>query len=385
MRIDHTRLKCSWRVTGILFLITAGPAAAQAELRQGEFLSDQAAKLELESFAALYTDAEGWRERANDIREGILAGAGLSPLPPRTPLNPILHSKRSYEGYAVENVAFESVPGVFVTGSLYRPVGRTGPFPAILSPHGHWKNPGDYGRYRADMQYRAATLARMGAVVLTYDMVGYGDMRDVGWVQKHPNTLALQLWNSMRAVDFLIGLDDVDADRIGATGASGGGTQTFLLTAVDDRIAVSVPAVQVSAHFFGGCVGESGMPIHVRESHVTNNVEIAALAAPRPMLLISDGDDWTRNTPLVEFPYIQRVYRLMGAQADVENAHFPDEGHDYGVNKRQPMYHFFAKHLGLDSRATDESAVTIEAPEQLRVFDKTHPLPAHAVLSNIDD
>jgi hypothetical protein len=177
-------------------------------------------------------------------------------------------------------------------------------------------------------------------------MVGYGDNKQT---QTHEDPLALQIQtrNSIRVVDYLVSRKDVDPARIAVTGASGGGTQSFILTAVDNRIAVSVPCVQVSAHFFGGCVCESGMPIHKNGSFQTNNVEIAALAAPRPMLIISDGADWTRNTPLVEFPFIRSIYALFALENRVENAHFADEKHDYGFNKRQAAYRFLAKHLKL--------------------------------------
>ncbi|MHC4519673.1 MAG: alpha/beta hydrolase family protein [Planctomycetota bacterium] len=334
---------------------------AEPVLCQGDYQTEEQAKEQLARFASTYTNLRQWQARAGKIRKAILQGAELDPLPRKRPLNPIVHSLRRHAGYTVENVAFESLPSVFVTGSLYRPTTGEAPFPAVLCPHCHASRPEDYGRFREDQQKRCATLARMGAIVFSYDMVGWGDWKNAGWSHRRPKVLKLQLWNSIRSVDFVLTLADVDPKRIGVTGCSGGGTQSFMLTAVDDRIAVSVPAVMVSAYFFGGCDCESGITIHKTAAHETSNVEFAALAAPRPQLLISCGGDWT-------------------------------EGHDYGYSKRVPAYRFLAKHLGLSlskvsgpDGAIDESFVTIEKQEDMYAFSDEHPRPAHAVRPEVSE
>ncbi|OIN58714.1 alpha/beta hydrolase family protein [Arsenicibacter rosenii] len=357
---------------------------ARTDLCQGAYFTEAQGDSALKAFAKTYHDKKSWEKRAALIRQGIREGMGLPDKPNFAPLKPIRHSVRQMNGYTVENVAFESVPGFYVTGNLYRPTNSKGKTAGILCTHGHLGTMDS--RFRDYVQQRCATLARMGAVVFTYDMLGYSDSKQTE--HKIPNALKLQTLNSLRAVDFLVSLPDVDPKRIAVTGESGGGTQSFILTALEPRIAVSVPVVMVSAHFFGGCTCESGMPIHKRPTHQTSNAEIAALAAPRPMLLVSDGKDWTKNTPDVEYPYIKNIYRFYHADDRIENVHLPTEGHDYGPNKREAAYRFLARHLKLNLNRVltdgriDEAPNSVLTAADLQVFDSNHPRPANAIIGN---
>ena len=384
-------------ISGLLLLVVLpanGQPAGKVEkastnmLCQGNYFTEQEGKAFLETQRKTYTAQADWKKRAELIREHILKGVGLEKFPRKCKLNAIIGEKRLFDGYQVQNVAFESLPGVYVTGSLYIPTVSKGKLPGIISPHGHWSKPGDVGRYRPDAQKRFAAFARMGAMVFAYDMVGYGQMEEFGWKHEHPEVLKLQLWNSIRCLDFILEMG-ADPEKIACTGASGGGTQTFLLAAVDQRVKVSVPVVMVSAHFFGGCVCESGMPIHKDIGYQTNNVEIAACAAPRPMLLVSDGGDWTKNNPVVEMSHLKYIYQLYGKADLVQNVHLPNDKHGYDLHKREAVYPFLAKYLGLDvtkainpDGTAKEEMITIEDQKALYPFDEKHPFPASAIRTN---
>jgi uncharacterized protein len=327
----------------------------------------------LQRCAASWSTRAEWENRAASLRRQILGP--LYPWPAQTALNPIYREKLSREGYTVQPVAFESMPGFYCCADLYLPANVSGKHPAIIRAHGH----GATGRYGTQQQ--CAAMARMGAVVLSISMVGYNDCKQycLEHTKEHepgPAVATLQLLNLIRAVDFLSALPEVDKENLNITGESGGGTQTFMLAAIDDRIKISIPVVMVSAGHTG-CLCEKGPAGLVPD--VTNHAEIAALHAPRPQLVVSDGKDWTKNVPVLEFPYIKHVYEIMGAGDAVENVHLANEGHDYGPSKRAAAYAFFIKH-GVLNGTPDENVVK-DSDEALSVFNEKTPLPATALQS----
>ncbi len=391
----------------LIILLNCCTQNTEPVLRQGDYYTEEQGLAELKKMESMYNDSEQWEARKKLLRENILKGLDLAPMPAKTPLNPVTGSKRIYEGYSVENVYFESMPGYYVFGNLYRPLDNSRKYPGILSPHGHFEGDtlGDWGRFRPDQQKRCASFARMGAVVLSYSMYGWGgeaarqidslaiiekpDRERISKLHGVPIALTIQTLSSIRALDYLETLPDVDMNRIAVTGASGGGTQTFLLAAIDDRVSVSIPVVMVACHFFGGCNCESGLPIHESKKHFTNNAEIAAMIAPKPLLMISDGADWTKNEPVVELPFIKRIFEFYNSGENVANVHFPDGVHDYAFEKRVPVYHFLSKHMGMDIRSItasdgtiDESRSIVEKATDLLSFTSDKSFPSGALIGS---
>lgn len=366
---------------------------------------------------------EAWLVRAEKIRRRILVSCGLWPMPARPAVEPTIHGKVERDEYTVERVYFESYPGFYVTGSLYRPKGKQGPFPVVLSPHGHFANGRfhDHGEEEAIRQFkmgaefdrvggrhpiqaRCVQLARMGCVVFQYDMLGYADNKQIGFEIAHrhseqrpelenaeswglftvqaemrlQNVFGLQTFNSLRAVDFVVGLPDVDASRIGVTGASGGGTQTMILAALEPRVTVSFPAVMVSTAMQGGCTCENATCLRVG----TGNIEFAALFAPKPQG-ITRADDWTVEVKEKGFPELQSLYELFGQKQNI--AVFPEHDlfwpHNFNHVCRNAMYEWMNAHFGLGLKIQEilEESYTPLSIEEMTVWNDEHPEPPSGV------
>jgi len=354
---------------------------------------------------------EAWAKRSERVRRQMLVAMGLWPMPTRTPANAVIHGKVDRGEYTVEKVFFESFPGHFVTGNLYRPKGRSGPGPGVLCPHGHWANGRFYdagekavkkhieegaerfavgGRY--PIQARCVQLARMGCTVFHWDMVGYADgcqlshssgpRPDMGspesWGYFSPqaearlqNTMGLQTYNSTRAFDWFSSLPEVDPKRIAVTGASGGGTQTFIFCAVDPRPAVAFPAVMVSTAMQGGCTCENAPYLRIG----TGNIELAALISPRPLGMTA-ARDWTQEIITKGLPELKQHYKMLGVEDLVMAKAFLEFGHNYNYVSRRVMYHWLNKHLklGLAEPIVEQDYVPLSR-EEMSVWDEAHPRP----------
>ncbi len=363
------------------------------------------------------TSKEAWQQRAERLRRQLLVATGLWPMPTKTPPETVIHGKVVRDGYTVEKVYLQSYPGHFVTGNLYRPQGGrhvpavAGRLPAVLSPHGHWADGRFYdagktqvrreivegaerfevgGRY--PLQARCVQLARMGCIVFHYDMVGYADSTQLlhgagdrpemntaeNWGYYSPQAelrlqtvMGLQTYNSLRALDWLSSLPEVDPTRIAVTGASGGGTQTFILSAIDPRPAVAFPAVMVSTAMQGGCTCENASYLRVG----TGNVEIAALMAPRPLGMTA-ADDWTKEIAAKGLPELKQHYRMFGVENLVMAKPLLQFPHNYNYVSREVMYHWLNQHLKLNlpEPIIEEDFKPLSVAE-MSVWNDAHPRP----------
>lgn len=339
--------------------------------------TEEEGKKFLDYLETLYSDKESWEKRKAELKACLPEALRVSPMPAKPESKIILTPKRKYDGYTVENFAIETLPGIYVCGSIYKPAKIKGKCPVILNPNGHFGN----GRYREDQQMRCATQARMGAISVSWDLFAWGEslLQFDGTLHRLSAANTIQTLNAIGILDYLLSLKEADATKVGITGGSGGGSMTMMMSAIDDRITVSIPVVMLSSHFVGGCPCESGMPAHLCGGR-TNNAEIAAMFAPKPQLALTDGKDWSSSVLGLELPYLKKVYGFYGAEDNIENMHFPTEGHDYGPSKRMAMYSFITKYLGLNHDMVDESKVTIEKELQMRTFGENgEKLPANAI------
>ncbi len=357
------------------------------------------------------SNKEDWLLRQEEIKRRILISQGLWPQPTKTPLSAVVHGEVEYDDYTIQRVYFQSIPGHFVTGSLYRPKGKSGPFPAVLCPHGHWQDARFYdagekaarqsiaigaerfsNAARNHMQARCVQLARMGCISFFYDMTGNCDSIQIGhrpddtdhldretdWgffsaaaELRLLNMMGLQTWNSVRAIDFLLERDDVDPGRIGVTGASGGGTQSMIIAAIDERVAAAMPCVMVSTAMQGGCTCENAPLMRINQG----NIDIAAAIAPRP-LGITAADDWTVDLKTKGYPELRNLYAMLGQKNRLTAAFHTQFEHNYNHVNRTVMYGFFNRHfkLGLEEPVL-ESDFELASKEDLSVWNDAHPAP----------
>ena len=287
----------------------------------------------LEYLSSLYADKQQWEQRRallmKEVRELLQIDAFLDSCVREA--QPILSKVRKHDGYSTQNICLELTPGQHIFGTIYTSL-KKGKKPLIVCPDGHWPS-----RYRDDEQQRLATLARMGAVCVDFDLYGYGQSHDEVGVHNTPRAHIFQAACGLKLLDWMLkNRRDIDTTRIAANGGSGGGTHC-----------------------------ESGMSVQLAGGG-TCEAELAAAIAPRPLLLVSDGGDWTHTTPELEMPFIQRIFDFYGRKDNVRNVHLPDERHDFGPSKRQAVYDFFADVFSLDRSMIDEGKVTIEPPEAMQ-------------------
>jgi hypothetical protein len=316
------------------------------------------------------TTPEQARERQKQVRETILKLIGGLPNY-SGPLNAKISGKIDAKDYTIERLTFESLPKFLVTANLFLPK-KPGKHPGIVFPLGHWEQ----GKPAA--QYMAANLAKKGFAVIAYDPIGQGE-RQQGYDPRTNRALAgggteqhfmaganailinesfarYRIWDAKRAIDYLVSRPEVDAERIGATGCSGGGTVTTYISALDPRIKVSAPACYMNSFrlVFTGPVGDSEQsPVNFIGAGL-DETDYVELFAPKPWLIGStELDFFTPAGARIVYEEARRWYSIFGAEDKVKWVVGPG-GHGTPTKVREAIYEWMMKWLNVEGSAKDE-------------------------------
>jgi dienelactone hydrolase len=371
-------------------------AVKRADEAIHKYLAAEAAKLSQKFMDGAKTKCE-WEAKRPRLKQEFLDMLGLWPLPEKTPLKTTVTGTLERGDVTIEKVHFQSRPGLYVTGNLYRPKGASGKLPTILYVCGH-SGRGRDGNKTA-FQDHGLWFASNGYVCLVVDTLQLGEVAgkhhgtyNLGrfWWQSRGYTPAgVECWNGIRAIDYLVSRPDVDPDRIGVTGISGGGATTVWVAATDDRVKVAVPV--------------SGMSD--LESYVTNKVidghcdcmffintyqwewtTALALHAPKPLLFANSDNDkifpMDGNRRIIE--RMRKCYDMLGKKENVEE-YVSKGGHDYRPDLRVAIFQFINKHLKQDTGPVKDADFPKIEGKDLRVFPEDKDLPKDQINDRVDE
>ncbi len=388
-------MKITYRicVPVLVGVVLAGSVACGRQVSQAspvdrmlvEYFQSETKKLQDQCLSDIKT-VDDWKARRPVYHQQLLEMLGLDPLPAKTPLHATTTGTVDHEQFTVEKLHYQSVPGLYVTANLYIPKGLTKPAPAVLyvCGHGNVKKDGiSYGS-KVSYQHHGEWFARHGYVCLTIDTLQLGEIEGIHhgtyrynmwwWLCRGYTPAGVEAWNCVRALDYLETRKEVDASRMGVTGRSGGGAYSWWIAAIDERIKAAVPVAGITDlqnHVVDGCVEGHCDCMFIVNTYRWDYPLVAALVAPRPLLLSNSDKDtiFPLEGVMRVHEKARRIYRLYGAEKNL-GVHITEGPHKDTQELRVHAFTWFDRFLKDENQQIDVPAVPLLQPQQLRVFAK---------------
>lgn len=387
-----------------LFLLCVLPfytSAGEGDEMLAEYLEQRTVQIE-DSFLAEVESKDDWNRMKESYREQLGEMLGLSPDRPRADLKATVTGKLQGDGFIVEKLHYQSSPGLYVTGNLYLPADRKKDekFPAILyvCGHGRVKKDGVSFGNKVHYHHHGAWFARNGYVCLTLDTIQLGEIEGIHhgtysknmwwWVSRGYTPAGVEAWNGIRGIDYLQSRSEVDPERIGVTGRSGGGAYSWWIAALDERVKAAVPVAGITSmrnHVVDGCVESHCDCMYQVNSKRWDFAMISSLVAPRPLLISNTDKDgiFPLEGVLDIHAKTRKLYRLLGAEGNL-GLQIAEGPHKDTQDLRVHAFSWFNRFLKKQNPPPliDKPATKYFEPEQLKVFKKN---PADEKTSSIHE
>lgn len=364
------------------------------------YFAGQAREIAAENGVGSIATAEEWQARAPEYRRQLFEMLGLDPMPEKTPLNVVKTGGLKGEGFVVENLHFQSMPGLYVTANLYLPEKVEQPLPTILYVCGHavvMKEGASLGNKTA-YEHHGVWFARHGYACLIIDTVQLGEIRGEHhgtyskgrwwWFSRGYTPAGLEAWSCVRALDYLETRKEVDKTRFGVTGRSGGGAYSWWITALDERIKASAPTAGVTDmqnQVIDGCVEGHCDCMFYLNTYRWDFERMVALAAPRPLLIVNTDKDpiFPVDGVFRIYQNVRKLYTALGAEKNI-GLQVAEGPHKDLQPLNMGAFHWFERHLkGADTMQVVDGAKKSIAQTALRVF--TTGLPQDERNTKIDE